>query len=543
MGKLAEYAARALIWATGATPVPVHAPLSRLREDEAKSLRDGAMAGDVITGAGIGIVHQTSGSDTRRLFKKRDVRLLRAYAEYSVWVRAAIDIYHRTVAPAEWTLGMADRTRAMNAGVEREVSELLNHPNQLGETYSTIKKKMIEDFLVLGHGAVELLLRRDAIPRGLRVIDAARLGFVQGWDGSRPDQPRYALLDAGLMKPERYFADAQVMCLVNRPRSYDLLGLSHIEVLDLAVRALLEGDDFHLRQISQPAPSGALNLGEGTTGKQVDQVRADIQAVKRAFIVMGGTKGTSFIKFDGTERDMRLLDKQVWFVRQVAAIFQVSTAALRLAVDTSRANTEAMFENDQEGPAALLKEVREIENGTIIRRWGKVEEHNVKLDYPIMSQKDEKQQSEIASTEFAGMPWASMNEARRRTGLEEWDTNKYPFADEALIATPAGPVPMSIWQDRVKEPPPDPTPPGDNSPPPPASGEKPKPKPGEQQKSLGGHSPLLLKAAGDAVEWSAEDLDALIAHETEDLADTRRWLKRLGQTEAAALFGAVVEEE
>jgi hypothetical protein len=545
MGTIKNAVYAAFMRALGAEPVePVEpdTPLPRvISTEEAKSLRDGAVAGEVIPGTGIGVITHTGGLDTRRLFKKRGVNLLRAYAENSVWVRAAIDINRAYVGQSEWKLTPHDRTRGMDDRVVREISERLNNPNLLGEPYCETKEKFAEDLLVIGHGVIEQVLRRDLIPLELRAMDAARLAFVNGWDGSRPDLPRFAELDPGMMRPVRYLADPMVMCLINRPRSYDYLGLSHVEILDMSIRALLEADDYHLRQISEPAPNGALNLGEGVSQKQVDDVRAQIQSVKRAFIVMGGTKGTDFIRFDATTQQLKLLDTQVWFVRQVAAIFRVSTAALRLAVDTSRANTEAMFSEDQEGPSALLRRIRDLENARIVRRWGPVEEHNVRLDYPIIGHRDEKEQADIAAIQFAGMPFASMNEVRLATGLEEWDTTKYMFADEPLIMVGGEPIPMSIWQERVRQEPKD-TPTQDNKNPQPANDNQ---QQDEGQKSLGsGVPPRLLKGAtqDEPVHWSQDALNAMTGHADADLKETLAWLKRIGQSETGAIFNAGVSE-
>lgn len=415
--------------------------------NEAKSLRDQSVSGGQYqTGAGaIGVVRTEYGSNTARLFKKQNVRMLRSYAEYSIWVRAAIDIYRNAIEQAEQKLVACDEKKPVNHAIEREVSHLLEAPNDSNEPYSTIKGKMVEDFLVLGHGAVEKAIRRNLAPYQLFPMDAARLAFVQGWDGTDKKTPRYGVLDHGYAQVSRWLADPMAMVLTNRPRSYDSLGLSHVESLDLTVRALLEGDDYFLKQSANPAPGGALDLGNGVTQPQVDELRSQIESVRRPFIVMGGTEGAQFIRFNATEREMRLLDQQVWFVRQVAAIFQVSTAALRLAVDTSRANTEAMFENDQEGPGAMLWRIREAENQALVLPFGTYAENNLRLEYPVMGRKDEKRQAEVTKIQTGGSPWVTTNEARRQAGKEPL---KLKVADEVLVPTKGGVIPLSAVEEQ-----------------------------------------------------------------------------------------------
>ncbi|MBI3654058.1 MAG: phage portal protein [Acidobacteria bacterium] len=412
--------------------------------DESKSLRDMAFIGEQLeTGSGAVGIARTNLLPTNRLFNKRNVRTLRNYAEYSIWVRAAIDIYRDVVALAQYVLLPADAQKPVNEKIKSEIVALLNKPNALDKPYSEMLEEFAEDFLVLGHGAFELLLRNDATPYEIRSLDAARFAFQQGWDGN-PRSPRYAILDPGTMRTERYLANPMAMVLVNRSRTYDLLGLSHVEVLDLAVRALLETDDYFLREAQNPSKAGALDLGTGVTQPQVDEVRAQIDGVRRPFIVMGGSEGAQYIPFTASERELRMLDRQTWFVRQVAAIFQVSIAKLQVKAEAmNRASTEAQLDEMDEGPGALLWRICQAENKSILGRFGTVEEHNLKLDYPILSQKDEKRQAEINKVRTGNSAWITTNEARRDEGKEPLDM---AVADDILIPTSKGPVPLSVLQ-------------------------------------------------------------------------------------------------
>jgi len=414
-----------------------------------KSLRD--------AGGGNFTVVRIGERDPTRLFRKADVRTLRNMAEHSIWLRAAIDIYRGSIGRAKWQIVPHDETRPMNERVRRDIEKLLKRPNPGEESYSEIKKKFIEDYLVVGHAGVEKVIRRDGSPYRLLTMDAATLAFVEAWDGTDKRLPRYAELHtAGPtgMEPlsgavgtvKRYLADAHVLTMVNRQRSYDKLGLSHVETLYKAVMALLEADDYLLRQITDVAPNGALDLGEGATQEQAEDMRRSIQAVRKAFIVIGGTKGAKFLRFNASEREMRLLDQQVWFVRQVAAIFQISTAKLRLAVDLSRANAGEMLDDDQEGPGALLADVEEAENRQIVEAYGPVEEHNCQLHYAILGKRDERKQAEVSSIQTGKGAWATINEARRAAGLPAIEGVK--AADEILVPTRSGPIPLSTLNEQ-----------------------------------------------------------------------------------------------
>jgi len=237
------------------------------------------------------------------------------------------------------------------------------------------------------------------------------------------------------------------MVMVNRPRTYDPLGLGHVEMLDFCVRSLLEGDDYLFNNVLTGSANGVLNLGVGVTKQQVDEFRQQLNASKKSLAIIGGVENTSYIKFNGTEAEMRVLDTQIWFVRQIAAIFQLSTAALRLAVDQSRANTEAMLENDQEGPGALLWHVRQAENAALVKPFDVTGHDNLILDYPIMSRADVKQQAEISQIQTANTPWVTINEARRANGQQPIDMRA---ADEILVQSPNGLVPLSTIESQYQ---------------------------------------------------------------------------------------------
>lgn len=419
-----------------------------------KSLNDVSVDG-VGIGSATGLITtvRTGTGGTARLFKKRNVPTLRRYAEYSFAVRAALNIYRDTISQAQWQIIPADPAKPCNEKVKARIEGLLKTPNRTGKRYSVFQEEFVEDYLVVGHGGIEKAIRRNGEPYALYMLNAANLAFLPDWDGD-PSMPRYAEIEpSGTFK--RWIPDQMAMALVNCSRSYDTLGLSHVEILDLAVRALLEGDDYLLRSVSDIVPAGALDLGEGYTKEQIDALRAEIQNLRQQFLLLSNKGNAKFIPFTASEREMRLLDKSLWFVRQVCAIFQLPTAVMGQLVDASRANTESLLTNADKGPGALLWRIKEMEQSQIVEKFGPVEEHNCQIDYPIMSRRDEKQQADISSVQIGGRAWSSTNDARRASGQPAIEL---PIADEVLIDTPSGPVPLSALNaqyfdgDKLKEP-------------------------------------------------------------------------------------------
>jgi hypothetical protein len=403
------------------------------------------------SGSGVAVI-ELGGT---KLERKPDVNLLRNYAKYSVWVRAALDYKRLMLGRAKFDLVPIDSTSnpsRIDKRVKAEIESLLRRPNEAEESYGLLREQLIEDYFVVGHGCLELDLYRDLTPRGLRVIDAGRIGFIKSWDGTDRTAPRYCeFSDRHASKIKRFLAHEQMMCLVNRPVSYSKLGFSHVEALHQTVTALLSGDEFMINQILQPIPDTLVSLGEGATNNQVQDFKHQILQVREKLAVVGGAKDPKILRLSASADEMKILDGQQWFVRQVAAVFGISTAKLKLAVDTSRANTGAMYDDDLESVTGELTRLEELETATFINRYSYLGEINLQFFYPIMHRKDERQQAQIARLQTGNQPWASVNEARTRTGEKALDEKDFPYANEPLIQTKNGPLPYSVFSKWVED--------------------------------------------------------------------------------------------
>lgn len=404
--------------------------------------------------SGVAIIDMGASNQFSQLLKKANVDLFRNYAKYSTWVRAAIDYHRRMLGRAKYEIIQLDnqvKPNRRDKTVKAEVERLLRDPNEAGESYGLLKEKMIEDYLVVGHGFAELGLNSDLTAHSITVIDAAVIGFVKSWDGRTPGVPRFCeFTNKNANTVKRYLANEQSFCMVNRPMSDTKVGFSHVEALHRSVMALLSGDEFLIKQLLQPVPESLINLGEGVTQTQVDSFKYQMQTVRDKLAVIGGAKGAQVIKLTGSAEEMRILDGQEWFVRQVAAIFGMSTAKLKLSVDTSRANTESMNDEDLEAITGELARIEELESATFINRFNFMGEVNLQFTYPIMHRKDELQQARIARI-GTGTGWVSVNEARTNTGARPYEGNEYKYIDEPIINTKDGPLPLSVWEKKVED--------------------------------------------------------------------------------------------
>ncbi len=401
---------------------------------------------------GIAVIDLGSGSEVEI---KPNVQSLRNFAHNSAWVRAALEYKREKIGRAEFEIIPIDSThnpKRIDKTVRTEIEKVLRAPNQAEDSYADLKEQMLEDYYVIGHGCLELDLFNDTTVRGINILDAARVGFNKKWDGRDPATPRYAIFyEKNYGKVERYLANEQVFCLVNRQRSYTKLGLSHIEVLFNIVRALLAGDERLIKQIIQPVSEKLISLGEGVTPKQVEDFKYQINQVRDKLAVLGNTKDPKILDLSGSPEEMKILDSCEWFVRQVAAVFNISTAKLKLAVDTSRANTSEMFADDLEGLAGDLNRILEMENKILIDRYKYLGEINLKFSYPILHRKDETTQARIANIQTKNA-WASTNEARTRTGEKPLESK---WADDVLMPVQGQLIPWSIlvkqWEQMEKD--------------------------------------------------------------------------------------------
>jgi hypothetical protein len=418
-------------------------------ESELKSLRDNTASGGGPYNSAQGAIGVISAKQTQPQFpRKQNVQLWRGYSQYSVWVRTCIDIYRNTISQAEWQIVPVDEEKDMDKGVVKEIEMLLNHPNRKGKPYSQVTEEFIEDYLVIGHGVILKKIRNDLAPLELDSFDAALFAFNEQWDGDQ-SKARYACYSPDYKTISKYIPDPMAMVMVNRSTSYDILGCSNVETLDTAVRALLASDDYLREQVLNPSPNGVLNLGRGIGQGQVDETRRQMDTVKRPFVIVGGTENVSYTGFAASESQIRALETSEWFVRQCCANFNLPTAMVGLAVDTSRANTDSMLGFADTGLGYVLKKKRDLENMEIVQRFGPMEKHNCAIAYPILNQRDETAQAGINQKALANVGWRTINEVRKSFGDEPL---KNPFADEILVPVSGGaPVPLSMLQMQYAE--------------------------------------------------------------------------------------------
>jgi len=416
--------------------------------------------------------------DRGRVGKPR-ARMYRRWAEGSEWVRAAIDVRKSQVSQSEWDIvkndpQLADPSEQLRQKIKRQ----LTLPSPSANSFRTFIEPIIEDILVLDAGVIEKerTLRGDLVY--LHPVDGATIRVNRYWDGTDPDETRY------YWYPDLYerarFKNADMVYMMENPSTYRVVGLSKLEVLKNTIEAELNGHTYNSRQVTNAAPDGMLDLGEGARAEQVDAFKAYWQgevAGRGAMAFVGGTKNAKFIPFNPhSNRDMQFLEWQMYLVRKICAVFGLTAMDLGMGSDVNRATADVQSEHTEDrGLRPLLGLIQEYITREIV--WDDTyggPDNNLAFRFTRLNLKESTSRAQINSKALAGVSWKTINEARQEDGREPITGKQY---DSLMVITPTGavllddvPTAKEVMESKQKSEPAGPTAAGPSKPP---SGSKP----------------------------------------------------------------------
>jgi hypothetical protein len=182
---------------------------------------------------------------------------------------------------------------------------------------------------------------------------------------------------------------------------------------------------------------------------------------KGVMAILGGTKGAKFHQFRGSNRDMQFMEWQIYLIGKICAVFQISRQDLGFTMDINRANGEVVQENTEDrGIRSLLGLTQDYITREIVQddRFGGPD-NNLQFAYTSLNLKESLSKAQINTKALAGLPWKSVNDARRDDGRPPYPeaiferpmamtprgivviTNDVPTARETLEATNKPPEP------------------------------------------------------------------------------------------------------
>lgn len=372
---------------------------------------------------------------------KSNVMLFRNWAEHSEWIRAAIGVRKSQVSSAEWDIVAFDPEKRFSEALKEQVKKLFDSPNPASDSFRSFIEPVVEDILVLDAGVIEKVRTLRGGVAEMWGVDGGKIRVSSAWSGE-PDVPRYFWYPDGFLREQ--FKDVDMVYIMENPATYRPVGLSKLETLKLTIESELQGHSYNHRQVTNAAPDGMLDLGEGARPEQVDNFKSywlSEVAGKGAMAFIGGTKNAKFIPFRNSNRDMQFLEWQIYLVRKISAVFGLSPQDLGLTFDVNRSSSEVQQENtDDRGIRPLMSLLQDYLTREIVWDAGfGGSDNNLAFRFTKLNLRETLNQAKVLEIGLAKMPWRAVNEVRKEQGLTPWG----PDFDEPMVVTPTGAVRLS----------------------------------------------------------------------------------------------------
>jgi phage portal protein BeeE len=371
---------------------------------------------------------------------KSNVQLFRHWSEHSEWIRAAINIRKNQVGSAEWDIVQNDPDgKPADQGLARELRDRLDYANPKAENFQAFLEQLVEDILVLDAGSIEKVRSFNDEVVYLYNVDGGTVRVNALWDGEDEDEPRYFWYPDNFERAR--WKNRDFIYIVETPRANSAVGLSKLETLKLSIDAEIEGHAYNARQVRNPAPDGLLHLGKGARQEQVDSFKAFWQAEQGrggAMAITGGTEAPNFIKFQDSNREAQFLEWQIYLVRKMAAVFQLSTQDMNLGYEINRSTAEVSDQQTEDRGIRPLMGLlrRNINQGYIWDESFGGRANNLAFKWTKLNLAESLKLAQYYKLALAGVPWTSINTALKEMGKEPLG----PEFDKLIMSTPTGAV-------------------------------------------------------------------------------------------------------
>lgn len=380
----------------------------------------------------------------RKRIGKPSAPLYRNWYEHGELVHALINFRRDQVSSAEWDIVPYNTEEPYDKGLQREIRDRFERPNDLVESFSSWIAPVVVDELVLDAGCIEKERTFGGQIAGLHAVDGGTIYVSTVWDGD-PDEPRYYY--SPIQTYYVPFKNADLLYIMANQRTYSPVGLSPLETLRMVIDAELAGSQYNTRQVQNAAPDGMLDLGEGARAETVAAFRSywlSEVAGRGAMAFIGGTKGAKWVPFRGTNRDMQFLEWQTYLVRKMCAVMGMSPQDVGMTFDINRATGDVQQElSEDRGLRPLLSNNQDYLTREIV--WddsygGRA--NNLAFRFTRLNIKESMSKANINKLALAGMPWLVVNEARLDEGRQPiGDPNDAENPYNKLMAnTPLGVV-------------------------------------------------------------------------------------------------------
>lgn len=371
---------------------------------------------------------------------KVGVRGYRQWASTSEFVRSAIDIRKGQVSAAEWDIVPFNPERPYSKRLKERIHQLFDTPNPIDETFNTMIERVAEDILTIDAGAIEVERSTDRQIRQLWATDGGEIKVSKVWDGD-PLEPRYFWWPMNDLRERARLLNEDLIYLMQRPRTYSVIGLGNLEVLRLAIEAELFGSEYNARMVSSAGGEGIFDLGENARADQVEKFQRYWEAEvagRAATAFWGGTRGAKWIPFRSNNKDMQFLEWQEYLVKKIAAVFEMHAQDLQIAHEVNKATSEVLDDQTQErGAKRLLKLIQAELTRQIV--WDGAfggRDNNLAFRFTRLNLKQSLNQANIDKI-YIESGERAINELRKEKGLEPYESDVF---DWPIAMSPVGAV-------------------------------------------------------------------------------------------------------
>lgn len=388
-------------------------------------------------------------SGTKEPIGVPNARVMRDLADKDPWVRAAINVRRQQIGRADIAVVPANEMKPYNKTLMRKVQKLLDQPNEMRDSYRSLIEPVIEDILVLDRGVITKDMTVGRQPQGLYYEDGATISIYPAWDG-KPNSYRYLYEEPGSNKKVPLRNDECIVFMAC-PASHRY-GLSPVQVLYETIQADLAATKSAKDMVDMKPPPHLLQI-LGATDSQLRNLRtmyeAEIMGRKELFL-LGGSSEAKLFSLTASAKDNQWLEWQIYLVRKIAAVFQVSPQQLGVTFDINKSTGDVqqqIFEDTGLIPLLLLLE--EQLNRELLADFAPqlandrsdLDALNLRIVYPEISETARQLHAEravdIAVKGLGGLPSMTLNQVLLMRGEQPVDGgNTFYFPNPSLGAQP-----------------------------------------------------------------------------------------------------------
>lgn len=360
-----------------------------------------------------------------------NARLLRDWSEQSEWVNATINYYCDRVSRADVAILPIDERTPYNRAIEKSVQLLLDQPNELGDTWPSLVKMGIRDFMTLGRFMWSKNMSAKREPTALYAEDAATVKVYPAWAGD-PEQPRFLFDPDGTGRTKIPIRNDEMIYIPDGLSTYRL-SFSRVQALRNTILSDLKATESASRVVDMKPPPHIIQI-PGASNEQITRLRStynsDIQG-RQEVMFLGGPNPAQVKAMVYSLKDNQWMEWMEYLARKICAIFQVSPQDIGLTFDINKATAGSQQDiSENKGLIPLLLLVEEYMNRHLLADFAprmkngrtNINALNLRIIFPEVSETSRVMHIEkvinTATKSMAGLPVATLNQCLSLLGQE-----------------------------------------------------------------------------------------------------------------------------